>query len=71
MATAAAHRDDSYLTLQQIVSRNLGAYSTLRSRIASGELPAVRLGNRYLVREADLVAMLKPVMPKPQDQPED
>lgn len=43
------------------------AYSTLRKKIASGDLPAERCGRRFLVRVDDLEAMLTPVVGRPTD----
>lgn len=53
------------LTLQEAVERGYGGYSTLRKKIASGELPAERVGRRYLIREVDLEAMVAPVVGRP------
>lgn len=64
MATAATHPLDQYMSLQDIVSRIGVGYSTLRGRIASGELAAVRVGGRYRVKESDVIAMLEPVEPQ-------
>jgi excisionase family DNA binding protein len=43
------------------------AYSTLRKKIASGDLPAERFGRRLFVRVDDLEALLTPVVGRPTD----
>lgn len=53
------------LTLQEAVDRGFAGYSTLRKKIATGELPAERVGRRYLIREDDLAAMVTPVVGRP------
>ncbi|MGM0928823.1 MAG: excisionase family DNA-binding protein [Actinomycetota bacterium] len=53
------------LALQEAVARGFGGYSTLRKKIASGELPAERVGRRYLILESDLKAMVAPVVGRP------
>lgn len=52
-------------SLNEAVERGFGGYSTLRKRIASGELPAERVGRRYLILESDLEAMVAPVVGRP------
>jgi excisionase family DNA binding protein len=71
MATAATQPLEQYVTLQQIVARNVLGYSTLRAKIASGELPASRVGNRLRVKESDVLALLEPFQPKHQELQED
>lgn len=56
------------LTLPQAAARNYGGYSTLRKMIASGELPAERVGRRYLVLESDLEALATPVVGRPTER---
>lgn len=56
------------LTLPEGVARGFGGYSTLRKKIASGELPAERVGRRYFILEADLEAMVAPVVGRPTEQ---
>lgn len=56
------------LTLTTAVERGFGGYSTLRRRIASGELPAERVGRRYLIRESDLEDMVAPVAGRPTER---
>lgn len=55
----------SRLTLREAAARGFGGYSTLRKKIVSGELPAERVGRRYLIREDDLEAMVAPVVGRP------
>lgn len=50
-----------YLTLQEAVAEGFGAYSTLRSWIAQGKLPAYKTGNRVKVLREDLEALAVPV----------
>ena len=38
-----------YLTLQEAAAEGFGAYSTLRTWIAQGKLPAYKTGNRVKV----------------------
>lgn len=45
-----------------------GGYSTLRRKVASGELPAERVGRRYLIRENDLEALVTPVAGRPTER---
>jgi excisionase family DNA binding protein len=71
MARAATQSLGQYLSLQDIVARAGIGYSTLRARIASGELAAVRVGGRYRVKEVDVLEMMKPVQPKTQTPEED
>ncbi|MDY6077490.1 helix-turn-helix domain-containing protein [Mobiluncus sp.] len=50
-----------YLTLQEAVAEGFGAYSTLRSWIAQGRLPAYKTGNRVKVLREDLEALAVPM----------
>lgn len=50
-----------YLTLQEAAAEGFGAYSTLRTWIARGKLPAYKAGNRVQVRRDDLEALAVPV----------
>lgn len=50
-----------YLTLQEAAAEGFGAYSTLRSWIAQGKLPAYKTGNRVKVLREDLEALAVPV----------
>ena len=52
-------------SLNEAVERGYGGYSTLRKKIASGELPAERVGRRYLILESDLEALVAPVVGRP------
>lgn len=52
-------------SLKEAAERGFGGYSTLRKKIASGELPADRVGRRYLILESDLEAMAAPVIGRP------
>jgi excisionase family DNA binding protein len=58
----------SRLTLSDAAKRGLGGYSTLRKKIASGELPAERVGRRYLIDESDLAALVTPVVGRPTER---
>lgn len=51
-----------YLTLQEATFLGYGAYQTLRSYIADGKLPAVKIGSRVKVLRTDLDAL---TVPKP------
>lgn len=56
---------DHYLTLREAVELGYGAYSTLRSWIAQGKLPAVKTGGRVKILRADLDALARPVGSNP------
>lgn len=58
---------DHYLTLREAVELGYGAYSTLRSWIAQGKLPAVKTGGRVKVLRTDLDALAQPVGSDPVD----
>ncbi|MCT2995277.1 DNA-binding protein [Propionibacterium freudenreichii] len=49
-----------YLTLQEAVAEGYGAYSTLRSWIAQGKLPASKTGSRVKILRSDLDALARP-----------
>lgn len=51
------------LSLQEAVQRGYGAYSTLRRYIAEGRLPAVKVGSRVKIRQADLAMLAVPASP--------
>lgn len=53
------------LSLKDAAERGYGGYSTLRKKISSGELPAERVGRRYLILESDLEALVAPVVGRP------
>mgnify|MGYP000447322415 CR=1 FL=1 len=53
-----------YLTLREATAEGYGAYSTLRSWIAQGRLPAVKTGGRVKVLRSDLDAFATPVSPR-------
>ncbi len=57
---------EHYLSLQEAVTDGYGAYSTLRSWIAKGTLPAVKIGGRVKVLRADLDALAVPKQPRPE-----
>ena len=48
-------------TPDQIAEHTPWARRPIDRKIASGELPAYRLGRRVLVRKADLLALIQPV----------
>lgn len=54
------HHSAPYISLQEGVSLGYGAYSTLRSWIADGRLPAVKIGGRVKITVADLEALTRP-----------
>lgn len=56
-----------YLTLQEAVAEGYGAYSTLRSWIAQGKLPAYKTGTRIKVLCTDLDALVRPAGGDPFD----
>lgn len=51
-----------YLSLYEAEAAGYGAYSTLRSWIAAGRLPAVRTGRRIKIRLEDLEAFARPAV---------
>lgn len=51
---------DPLRSLQFAADNGYGAYSTLRARIASGELPARRVGRLLKVRQSDLDTLSTP-----------
>ena len=58
----------TYFTLRQAVEHGYGAYSTLRSWIASGRLPAVKIGGRIKVRPEHLEALAQPASSRTDDE---
>lgn len=50
----------SLLTLAEAVEEGYGAYSTLRSYVSDGRLPATRCGRRILIHREDLDALRRP-----------
>ena len=50
-------REPELLTLKQASALGYGGYSTLRGYVASGKLPAERIGRLVKVRPADLDAL--------------
>lgn len=50
-----------YLTLKEAAAEGFGAYSTLRTWIARGKLPAYKTGNRVKVHRKDLEALAVPM----------
>ena len=64
MATSTSPR---YLTRQEAVAAGYGAYSTLRSWIAQGKLPAYKTGSRVKVLRSDLDALVTPTGVDPVD----
>ena len=50
-----------YLTLKEAAAEGFGAYSTLRTWIARGKLPAYKTGKRVKVRRKDLEALAVPM----------
>lgn len=52
------------LTIEQVAERLSVTKNTVRQWIARGELPAYRVGPRFIrVNEADLDAMIRPITP--------
>lgn len=56
------------LTLQEAAAQGPFGYSTLRKKIASGELPAVQVGRRFLVDPADVESLTSPVVGRPTEK---
>lgn len=56
-----------YLTLQEAVAEGYGAYSTLRSWIAQGKLPAYKTGSRVKLLRTDLETLVTPAGVDPVD----
>lgn len=56
-----------YLTLREAAAEGYGAYSTLRTWIAKGRLPAYKTGKRVKVLREDLEALAIPVHADPVD----
>lgn len=52
---------NALLTLRDAVAAGYGGHSTLRMHIASGRLPAVKIGGRVRIRRGDLDAFATPV----------
>jgi excisionase family DNA binding protein len=65
MTTMDGH-DSPFLSARQVAARLGVSELTIRRRIKSGELPAVRLGHgrAVRVRSDDLEAALRPVRPR-------
>lgn len=62
MGTYSPASDRTHLlTLQEAVAEGFGAYSTLRSWIAQGKLPAVKTGKSFKILREDLEALTVPV----------
>lgn len=57
--------DDVYVSPTQAAAAGYGGYSTIRARIASGELPASRVGRNLKIRVSNLEAMPVPVRGRP------
>jgi|SRR5699024_4933468 len=51
---------DRLYSLRQLQEAGYGDRTTLTRRIHNDELPAVKVGNRYMVREADLTYLAEP-----------
>lgn len=55
---------DRYISLQQMAEQYDLSVKSCRRLVASGALPAVRIGERAIrVRERDVQALLEPVQP--------
>lgn len=48
-------------TIRDITASGLRSRSSLNRDIASGRLPAYKIGKRLFVRRADLIALVEPV----------
>lgn len=55
-----AKRPSKLVTLQQAEAEYGPPYTSLRDRVISGELPAVRLGKRIWVRREDMERLTTP-----------
>lgn len=58
----------TYFSLRQAVEHGYGADSTLRSWIASGRLPAQKIGGRIKIRPEDLEALAQPASVSARDE---
>ena len=56
-----------YLTLQEAVAEGYGAYTTLRSWIAKGKLPAYKTGSRVKLLRTDFESLVVPTGSNPVD----
>lgn len=63
--TTTPLENSHYLTLQEAQQLGYGAYSTLRSWIAKGKLPAYKTGARIKVLREDLETLVQPVHADP------
>lgn len=59
-----------YLSLREASELGFGGNSTLRKKIATGQLPAIRVGRQYRVLQSDLEALAEPVSPSPEPIPD-
>ncbi|RNE48856.1 DNA-binding protein [Corynebacterium alimapuense] len=53
------------ISLKRAAALGYGGYSTLRRDIKAGLLPAVKIGNRLMVRSSDLEVRAVPERPAP------
>ena len=67
MPASSTLTNPEHLTLSEAANRGFGGYSTLRKKVASGELPAERIGRRYVIRQSDLEALLVPAVGRPSE----
>lgn len=51
----------TFMTLQEAAASGIAAYSTLRSYVADGRLPAVRIAGKIRVRPEDLAVLATPI----------
>lgn len=58
---AGAARPERLFFLRELTAAGYGHRDTLHKRIADGELPAVRVGNAWKVRESDLPLLAQPI----------
>ncbi|WP_426716783.1 excisionase family DNA-binding protein [Corynebacterium auriscanis] len=63
--TPTTHPCQPYLSLREASELGYGGNSTLRKKIATGQLPAIRVGRQYRVLQSDLEALAEPVSPGP------
>lgn len=66
--TAILDRTDRVPLTKAAQIGTYGGYSTLRRKVADGDLPAERVGRRIFVRLGDLEEMATPVVGRPTEQ---
>lgn len=67
MSTAILDRPERLFSLRELETAGYRGRDTLHKLIAAGDLPAVKVGNAWKVRERDLVLLAEPIGAKPTD----